>query len=93
LEPAIKELKILKANLVANLSEEEEKGDDWDNCVDLLEELEEFSTIRTWDFTPNSCMGSVMVKVLRDLERLELQDGSILSDLSAIISVHTGRLL
>jgi hypothetical protein len=91
-EGAIKELRRIKANLVANLSEEEEKGENWDTCVDLLEELEELRTVRSWDFSLHSCTPPLMKKILKDLEKLELQDDSIISNLQAILSSYTGYL-
>jgi hypothetical protein len=92
MEDAIKELRNIKANLVANLSEEEEKGADWDTCVELLEELEELTMVRSWDFSLHSCTPPLMKKILKDLEKLEPQDDLIISNLQAILSSYTGYL-
>jgi hypothetical protein len=90
LEDAIKELRRVKANLVNNLSEEEEKGENWDTCVDLLEELEELTTVRTWDLSLHSCTAPMMKKILKDLERLEDVDDWIISNLQVILSLFAG---
>jgi hypothetical protein len=92
LEDAIKELRNMKANLVANLSEEEEKGGEWSTCVDLLEELEELTTVRSWDFSLHSCTPPLMKKILKDLERLDILDDTIISNLQVIISLDIGWL-
>jgi hypothetical protein len=90
LEDAVKDLRAVKAALIDNLSEEEEKGENWMTCVDLLEELEELSTVRTWDFSLHSCLPPLMKKILKDLERLDDTDHSVISGLQVIPAMFTG---
>jgi hypothetical protein len=75
---------------VEQLSEEEEKGDNWDNCVDLLEELEELKTVTHWDLGLHSCTAALMKKILKDLEKMDEVDDMIISNLQAFLSATFG---
>jgi hypothetical protein len=90
LEAAIKELKVYREILV----EREEKFDDWEDCKDLIEELEELSTVMRWDFGPNSSLARFVKRILRDLNQLNCENEAyreIISDLQALISFYTGE--
>jgi hypothetical protein len=86
LEVVTQELQRVKANLVEQLSEEEEKGVNWDNCVDLLEELEDLKTVTRWDLSIHSCTAAMMKKILKDLERLDEVDGMLIANLQAFLA-------
>jgi hypothetical protein len=90
LETATKELQRVKANLVEHLSEEEEKGENWETCVDLLEELEDLKTVRNWDLSIHSCTAPMMMKILKDLERLDNVDNWVISNLQAFLAASFG---
>jgi agmatine/peptidylarginine deiminase len=90
LESATKELCRVKANLVEHLSEEEEKGEKWDTCVDLLEELEELKTVRNWDLSIHSCAAPMKKKIVKDLERLDDVDNLVISNLQAFLAASIG---
>jgi hypothetical protein len=90
LETAIQELRRVKAYLVDQLSEEEEKGENWINCVDLLEELEELTTVTHWDLSLHSCSAAMMKKILKDLERLDEVNDAPISDLQAFLAQGFG---
>jgi hypothetical protein len=90
LDQATQELQRVKANLVEHLSEEEEKEVDWDNCVDLLEELEELKTVTHWDLGIHSCSAAMKKKILKDLEKLNDVNDAIISDLQAFLAASFG---
>jgi hypothetical protein len=90
LDTASHELRRIKAFLVEQLSEEEEKGENWDNCVDLLEELEELKTVTHWDLSTHSCMAAMMKKILKDLERLDEVDSMLIANLQALLASTFG---
>jgi hypothetical protein len=90
LERAIQDLRRVKAHFVERLSEEEEKGEDWMTCVDLLEELEELTTVTHWDLSPHSCTAAMMKKILKDLERLDEVNDAQISDLQAFLGQAFG---
>jgi hypothetical protein len=90
METAIQELRRVKAHFVEQLSEDQEKGEDWMTCVDLLELLEELTTVTHWDLSLHSCSVAMMKKILKDLERLDEVNDTLIADLQAFLAQAFG---